>query len=52
MEAALFGLAVLACPLGMVAMIGGMMWMGHRAGSQTQSAAEPGDADVREVSHA
>ena len=48
MEAALFGLAALACPLGMLAMMGGMMWMSRRSGSDTDDA--PG-TEVGEVSH-
>jgi hypothetical protein len=45
-------LLALACPLGMLAMMGGMMWMGHRAGSEKHATPEPRDTDVREATHA
>ncbi len=34
METALLVLAALACPLGMLAMMGGMAWMAQRTGSE------------------
>jgi hypothetical protein len=52
MEAALFGLAALACPLEMLAMMGGMMWMGRRAGSQQDDRADTAATDTREATHA
>ncbi len=49
MEAALLALA---CPLGMLAMMGGMAWMARRDGSEKPDATKPPVTDAREASHA
>jgi hypothetical protein len=49
---ALFALAALACPIGMLAMMGGMMWMGHQAGSAKHDTPESLEPDVREPTRA
>ena len=38
MEAVLLAVAALACPLGMLAMMGGMMWMSRGSGSEKDNA--------------
>ncbi len=45
-------LCALACPVGMLAMMGGMAWMARRGGSETPGAADPPAIDAREASHA
>jgi hypothetical protein len=52
MEAAMLGLAALACPLGMLAMMGGMAWMARRTGAEEDGAASPPASERREVTHA
>jgi hypothetical protein len=49
---ALVVLAALACPVGMLVMMGGMMWMGHRAESAKHDTSESTETDVREATHA
>jgi uncharacterized iron-regulated membrane protein len=49
---ALIVLAALACPIGMLVMMGGMMWMGHRAGSAKHDTPESPETDVRQATHA
>jgi uncharacterized iron-regulated membrane protein len=48
---ALIVLAALACPIGMLVMMGGMMWMGRRAGSANDTP-EPPETNVREATNA
>ena len=38
MDAALLTLAALACPLGMLVMMGGMMWMSRDSGPEKDDA--------------
>lgn len=52
MEAALLGLAMVACPLGMLAMMGGMAWMARRPGSEKRGAAGAAVADESEATRA
>jgi hypothetical protein len=51
MEAVLI-VCALACPVGMLAMMGGMAWMARRGGSKEANAAGPSTTDAREASHA
>ncbi len=51
MEALLI-VCALACPLGMLAMMGGMAWMARRGSSETPGAADTSATDAREASHA
>lgn len=52
MDAALLGLAALACPLGMLAMMGGMWWMSRRSSSHEHEQTETTAVDAREATHA
>lgn len=52
MEGAMLGLAALACPLGMLAMMGGMAWMARRSGPERPTAADTSPTAAREASHA
>jgi hypothetical protein len=49
---ALSVLAALACPVGMLVMMGGMMWMGQRSGSTKPDTSESLETDLREASRA
>ena len=49
---ALLVLGALACPLGMLAMMGGMAWMARRSGPEKASTADPSPTDAREATHA
>ena len=51
MEALLL-LGILACPLGMLAMMGGMIWMSRRDGAEKAEGASTRPPDAREVTHA
>jgi hypothetical protein len=57
MDTALFVLGALACPLGMLAMMGGMAWMARKTGSDKPSDADSSDTATghgraREPTHA
>ena len=51
MEALLL-LGILACPLGMLAMMGGMIWMSRRDGGEKAERASTPTNEAREVTHA
>jgi hypothetical protein len=54
MNTALLALGALACPLGMLAMMGGMAWMARKAGSPKPSETEraTGHDRTQELTHA
>jgi hypothetical protein len=49
---ALTVLAALACPVGMLVMMGGMMWMGYRDGSAKHGAPRSSATHPREATRA